>query len=127
MSSSTVWVQATDLDRLRTWHLQGVPGETLCDRSTQAMKAMPKAEWRQVMNPCPNCQKSVDAIDAAAEFQDVVDDPALSHPYATDVARPAAELAEAELAEAEPAAPPAPPAAPAPEADRPYGRHARRE
>ncbi|HEX4433575.1 MAG TPA: hypothetical protein VH012_02020 [Acidimicrobiales bacterium] len=84
MSASTVWVQRTDLDRLRTWHLQGVPGETLCDRPTQAMKAMPKAEWRQVLNPCLNCQKSADATGAAAEFHDAVDDPGPSDLHAPD-------------------------------------------
>jgi hypothetical protein len=45
---------------MRTWHLAEASDQTLCGRTTQSMKALPKAEWGQVMNPCPECHQQAD-------------------------------------------------------------------
>jgi len=61
MTDRVVWVQGqtqqTGAGEVRTWHLAEAPDETLCGRTTQSMKAMPKAAWAQVLNPCTECQK----------------------------------------------------------------------
>ncbi len=80
MTARCVWVQQTDIGRLRTWHLEGAPGETLCARSTQPMKALPGAVWDQVLNPCPACQKEPDVADVVP--------PAVDSAQAADSADP---------------------------------------
>ena len=45
---------------VRTWHLEGVPGETLCGQTAQSMKTLPRAVWDQVLNPCTHCQMKAD-------------------------------------------------------------------
>ena len=64
MAGGVVWVQGqtqqTGAGEVRTWHLAEGPDETLCGRTTQSMKAMPKASWEQVLNPCSECQKKAD-------------------------------------------------------------------
>ncbi len=61
MPDRMVWVgQESIAGTVRTWHLVDVPGETLCGLSTQAMKALPKAAWKQVLNPCTHCQLKAD-------------------------------------------------------------------
>lgn len=65
---------------VRTWHLGGVPGETLCGQTAQSMKALPKAAWDQVLNPCTYCQLKADlpvAVDESggglAEAPEMID------------------------------------------------------
>jgi hypothetical protein len=62
--TGTVWVQGqtqlTGAGEARTWHLAKAPEQTLCGRTTESMKAMPKAAWDQVLNPCTECQKEAD-------------------------------------------------------------------
>ena len=61
----TVWVQGqihqTDAGELRIWHLAEIDDQTLCGRVTRSMKALPKADWDRVMNPCPECQEQASA------------------------------------------------------------------
>jgi hypothetical protein len=68
MTGTVVWVQGQTQQTggvdVRTWHLAEAPDETLCGKSTQSMKAMPKAAWEQVLNPCPECQKTARSPDA---------------------------------------------------------------
>lgn len=77
MPDRMVWVeQETVAGTVRTWHLEGVPGETLCGQRTQSMKALPKAAWDQVLNPCTHCQLKADLPVAVDESQrDLADDP----------------------------------------------------
>lgn len=62
-----VWVQGqvheSGAGSLRIWHLEQVPGKTLCDKSTIPMKAAPNAEWRHVLNPCPECRQRADGFE----------------------------------------------------------------
>ena len=67
---------------VRTWHLGAVPGETLCGQTALSMKALPKAAWDQVLNPCTYCQLKADlpvAFDESGgglvEAPEVVDAP----------------------------------------------------
>jgi hypothetical protein len=63
---------------VRTWHLEGVPGETLCGHTAQSMKVLPKAAWDQVLNPCTHCQLQADLPAAVSESQhDLAEDPQL--------------------------------------------------
>ena len=68
MAERMVWVQVqthqTDAGEMRVWHLAETSDQTLCGRVTQAMKALPKADWGQVINPCPKCQEQADLTEA---------------------------------------------------------------
>lgn len=59
---------------VRTWHLVGIPGETLCGQSTQSMKILPNAAWKQVLNPCTRCQLKVDLPVTVYESRPECDD-----------------------------------------------------
>jgi hypothetical protein len=75
MSGRMIWVQGQaqqmGAGAVRTWHLEGSPGETLCGRPTLPMKATPGASWNQVLNPCSECQakEKVAEAQATAESQ----------------------------------------------------------
>lgn len=63
---------------VRTWHLGGVPGETLCGQTAQSMKVLPKAAWDQVLNPCTHCQLKADLpVPAYESGHDLADDSGL--------------------------------------------------
>lgn len=49
---------------MRTWHLEGTLGETLCGKSTLPMKAAPGASWECVMNPCQQCNADAELAEA---------------------------------------------------------------
>jgi hypothetical protein len=134
MSDEVVWVQETDIDGLRTWHLEGALGETLCARSTRAMKALPNADWEQVLNQCPACQKlsgaaAAEVLSGISDADDLeADDPEASDPEASDpeAAEPEAdglaandsESGDAEAGDA---------ALVEDDTDWPLGKHARRD
>ena len=64
---------------VRTWHLEGVPGETLCGHAAQSMKVLPKATWDQVLNPCTRCQLQADLPFALSESaHGLAEDPELT-------------------------------------------------
>jgi hypothetical protein len=68
MPDTVVWVQAETLaGSVRTWHLGGALGDTLCGQSTRTMKSLPKAVWDQVLNPCSRCQLKKDLPAVASE------------------------------------------------------------
>ena len=68
MAERIVWVQGqthqTDAGEMWVWHLAETSDQTLCGRMTQSMKALLKAEWDQVMNPCPECQQQAKVTEA---------------------------------------------------------------
>jgi hypothetical protein len=68
MEERMVWVQEqthqTDAGEMRVWHLAETSDQTLCGRVTRSMKALPKAEWDRVMNPCPECQQQAHLTEA---------------------------------------------------------------
>jgi hypothetical protein len=70
MPDRMVWVQGQaqqlGAGAVRTWHLEALPGETLCGRPTLPMKATPGAAWNQVLNPCSECQAKAKVADAQA-------------------------------------------------------------
>ena len=66
-----LWVQqpkqeTTGASTVRTWHLDGALGETRCGLATRLLKALPKAAWDQVLNPCTHCQLNADLPGVAA-------------------------------------------------------------
>ena len=67
MANRVIWVQGQTQQMgagaVRTWHLAEEPDETLCGRTTESMKAVPKAAWDQVLNPCNECQKKAELDD----------------------------------------------------------------
>jgi hypothetical protein len=73
MSSRMIWVQGQTQQlgagAVRTWHLEGLPGETACGRATVSMKAAPGAIWEQVLNPCTECQAKATLADAQASAE----------------------------------------------------------
>jgi hypothetical protein len=73
MPQRSVWVQVTDEGEARTWHLEGLPGETRCRKPTQFMKNMPKADWGLVLRPCTDCQRNADLPLAAFQPSDTKD------------------------------------------------------
>jgi len=77
MPDRMVWVeQETMAGTVRTWHLEGVPGETLCGQKTQSMKPLPKAAWDQVLNPCTRCQLKADQpVAMYGSERELVDNP----------------------------------------------------
>jgi hypothetical protein len=68
MAERMVWVQEqthqTDAGEMRVWHLAETSDQTLCGMVTGSMKALPKAEWGQVMNPCRGCQEHANLTEA---------------------------------------------------------------
>ena len=56
MPQRSVWAQVTGEGEARTWHLEGLPGETRCGKPTQQMKNLPKADWGLVLRPCTECR-----------------------------------------------------------------------
>jgi len=70
MAGRMVWVQGQTQQlgagAVRTWHLEAMPGETLCGRPTLPLKAAPGAAWDQVLNPCGECQTKAQLADAHA-------------------------------------------------------------
>jgi hypothetical protein len=73
MPQRSVWVQVTGEGEARTWHLEGLPGETRCGKPTQAMKNLPKADWDLVLRPCTSCQGNGDLPLAASQSSDTKD------------------------------------------------------
>jgi hypothetical protein len=65
-----IWVQGQTpqlgAGAVRTWHLEALPGESLCGRATLPMKAAPGALWNQVLNPCSECQAKAKVAEAQA-------------------------------------------------------------
>jgi len=77
MPSRMVWVQGQTeqlgAGTVRTWHLEAVPGETLCGRPTLPLKAAPGAVWDEVLNPCPECQAKAQVADAHTNAESIHD------------------------------------------------------
>ena len=72
MAERMVWVQEqphqTDAGETRVWHLAEASDLTLCGRVTTSMKALPKAEWDWVINPCPRCQEYANSTEAERDL-----------------------------------------------------------
>jgi hypothetical protein len=73
MQGRMIWVQGQaqqmGAGSVRTWHLEALPGETLCGRPTLLMKATPGAAWGQVLNPCSECQAKFTVADVQGEAE----------------------------------------------------------
>lgn len=73
MPNRLIWVQGQTQQlgagAVRTWHLEGPPGETACGRATLSMKPAPGAIWEQVLNPCTDCQAKATVVDAATSAE----------------------------------------------------------